>query len=175
MDRSNGKIVTVFGSSRPESGQVAYDEAYEVGLAIGRAGYIVCNGGYGGTMEATARGAKDAGSSAIGITCSLFSKSNANAWIDREIPTSNLFTRLEELIEPACAFVALPGGSGTLVELSMVWELVAKRLIPARPIILYTDFWRPVIEIAAQERPRTAECVVVAESSEQIVDILNAL
>ena len=164
-DRS--KVVTVFGSSRDKPNDPRYKTAYELGYALARAGYTVCNGGYGGTMEATAKGAKDAGGSTIGVTCGIFSRSGPNAYIDEEIDTPDLYERLRTLVELGNAYIALPGGSGTLVELSLVWEMVAKRLIKPRPVLLYSDYWKPAIDTAALERPATANLVHVVNTANE--------
>ena len=55
------KVISVFGSSRPRELDPEYVEALNIGRALAKAGFIVCNGGYGGIMEASARGAKEAG------------------------------------------------------------------------------------------------------------------
>ena len=173
MTASGEKVVAIFGSSRPQPGDPAYEQAYAVGRAVGQAGYTIRNGGYGGTMEASARGAKDAGGTVVGITCTVFDRSGPNAYNDHVQQADNLYGRLEMLIDAADAFVVLPGGSGTLVELGMVWELVAKRLISPRPIILYGRFWERVIETASQDRPKTATLVQCANSPEQVLALLE--
>ena len=119
-------IISVFGSSRPTEATPQYTIAYEVGAALARAGYIVCNGGYGGTMEASAKGAKEAGGEVIGVTCSAFKRGKVNAFISREFVTNSLNERLDKLIELGLAYVVLPGGTGTLLELALVWELKNK-------------------------------------------------
>lgn len=173
MNRMTTKTVTIFGSSKPQQGESSYQSAYELGLALGRAGFTICNGGYGGTMEASARGAKQAGSHTVGITCTVFSRSGPNPYNDTVIETKDLFTRLEKLIELGDAYIALPGGSGTLVELAMVWEMTAKRLIQPRPIIIYGDYWLPVIEATARERPKSARAIQIADTIEKVLTILN--
>jgi uncharacterized protein (TIGR00725 family) len=55
------KIVTVFGSSRPRSGDAQYADAQALGGELAAKGFVVCSGGYGGVMEAVSRGAKEAG------------------------------------------------------------------------------------------------------------------
>jgi len=62
--------ITVFGSSRPKPGEQAYQQAYKLGTAIGRQGWSLANGGYGGTMEATAAGAQ----TAVGIIAGRLGK-----------------------------------------------------------------------------------------------------
>ncbi|NLE28736.1 MAG: LOG family protein [Phycisphaerae bacterium] len=169
----NGNIITVFGSSKPQPGEAAYKTAYELGRALASAGYTVCNGGYGGTMEAGARGAKDAGGRTIGVTCGIFGRSGPNAFLDKIIETDSLYPRLTKLIELGDGYIVLPGGSGTLVELSLVWEMVAKKLMCPKPIVLMGDFWKPVIDISAIERPKTVELIQYAHSVEDAVKRLS--
>ncbi|MFA5863851.1 MAG: LOG family protein [Phycisphaerae bacterium] len=167
------KIVTIFGSSKPLENEPGYKMAYEIGFALAAKGWTICNGGYGGTMEASAKGAKDAGGSTIGVTCTIFDKSGPNPFIDQVIETSDLFVRLGKLIELGQAYVVLPGGSGTLVELTLVWELIAKRLMEPKPIILIGRFWESVIETAAIERPKSKQYVQFADNAEDVIKNLS--
>jgi uncharacterized protein (TIGR00725 family) len=167
----NEKIITVFGSSRPGPGEEAYRVAYEIGRSLARAGYTVCNGGYGGTMEAGAKGARDAGGRTIGVTCDLWS--NPNAFLDEIVHTDSLYPRLTKLIELGHGYIVLPGGSGTLVELSLVWEMIAKKMMTAKPIVLMGDFWKPVIDVTATERPRTVELIRYAKTADEAVKLLS--
>ncbi len=173
MTTSPEKIITLFGSSQPKEGDPLYTTAYEAGRALASAGWTICNGGYGGTMEASARGAQEVGGLTIGVTCTIFGRSGPNAYLNRIVETCDLFNRLTKLIELGHAYLVFPGGSGTLVEFALVWELVTKRIIPAKPVILLGRFWESVIETTAIERPRSKEYVHFAESPEEIVRILS--
>ena len=93
-------IITVFGSARPVEGDTFYEEARILGRELGTAGYVVCNGGYGGTMEASARGAKEAGGKTIGVVSEFFSI-EPNPWIDKRVVVKSLTDRLMELISLA--------------------------------------------------------------------------
>ncbi len=117
------KIVTIFGTSKAKLADPAFALALEMGRLLARAGFTVANGGYGGTMLAAAKGAAEAGGQVIGVTCSAFRSSKANEYVTREIVTDSLDKRLDKLIELGQAYVALPGGTGTLLELAKVWEL----------------------------------------------------
>ena len=64
--------ICIFGSYEPRAGEALYELAYDIGRGLAEAGYNVCNGGYNGTMEASAKGARDGGGSTIGVTCSIF-------------------------------------------------------------------------------------------------------
>lgn len=145
-----GKIITIFGSSRPQEGDAEFELAYDVGKALGEAGFTICNGGYGGIMTASARGAKEAGAKTIGVTASIFQRS-ANRWIDQEITVPSLIDRLMKLIELGDGYVVLKGGTGTLLELSCVWELINKRMMPEKPIVVVGNFWDSVIETLRNE------------------------
>ncbi len=68
MGKATTFIITAFGSSRPQPGSQAYETAQALGAALAKSGFVVANGGYGGTMEATARGAREAGGTTIGVT-----------------------------------------------------------------------------------------------------------
>ncbi|MGH2566795.1 MAG: LOG family protein [Bacteroidota bacterium] len=145
------KTVSIFGSSRPAPGEPEYRQAYELGKALAQAGFTVCNGGYGGIMEASARGAKEAGGSTVGVTVSIFSRA-ANQWIDQEIRMPSLMERLTKLMELGDAYLILKGGTGTLLELAAVWEFINKGLMKQKPIIVVGDFWKQVIETLRQEQ-----------------------
>jgi uncharacterized protein (TIGR00730 family) len=139
------RIVTVFGSARVSKESEEYAQAYAVGRALARAGFTVCNGGYGGAMEASAKGAKDAGGETIGVSFNTPGRIQ-NSWIDTIVETGPLSERLLKLVELGDAYVVLKGGTGTLLELACVWEFVNKGIVPKKPIIILGSFWQPVVE-----------------------------
>src|ERR1700675_2690400 len=122
------KIVTVFGSSRPREGEADYEEARVLGRALAKHGFAVCSGGYGGVMEAVSRGAKEAGGKTYGVTADFFGRP-ANKWIDVEVRMKTWEERLFELIRLGNGFVACKGGTGTLVEFAVVWEMLNKSVM----------------------------------------------
>ncbi len=120
------KIISIFGTAKARPGDSVYQLAYETGKLLAKTGFVIANGGYGGTMQAAAKAAIEAGGKTIGVTCSAFGGSVANEYISREIVTSSLDERLETLIKLGEGYVVLPGGTGTLLELAKVWELKTK-------------------------------------------------
>lgn len=96
-------------------------------------------------MEAVSRGAKEAGGHTIAVTANSFT-SRANPWIDEEIRVDSWQERLFELIARAQGYVACPGGTGTLAELALVWEMLNKGVMREKPMIVLGKFWQPVIE-----------------------------
>jgi hypothetical protein len=149
------KTVTVFGSSLPAEGSTAYAEAQRLGRLLAEEGYAVCNGGYGGLMEASARGAREAGGHTIGITCVIWPRP-ANRYIAEEVRTQDFPERLMTLIERADAYVVLPGGTGTLAELSLAWEMMNKGSLSKtvggrKPLLVMAPYWQSVIDCLQQE------------------------
>jgi len=144
-------IVTIFGSgrSKPETGE--YRVAHDLGKELAQAGFTVCNGGYGGTMEAAARGAKQAQGRTIGIITKYFGGWSANAWIDTTEITESFTDRLMRLISIADAYVVLKGGTGTLLELAAAWELMNKNVLPHKPIVVVGSFWNGVVTTLKEE------------------------
>jgi predicted Rossmann-fold nucleotide-binding protein len=96
-------------------------------------------------MEAVSRGAKEAGGRTIAVTAQSLA-SHANAWIDEEIRVDTWQERLFELIARGHGYVACPGGTGTLVELAVAWEMLNKGAMRKKPMIVLGEFWLPVIE-----------------------------
>jgi uncharacterized protein (TIGR00725 family) len=143
-------IVTIFGSSAPRPGSEDYATAYECGKMLAEAGFAICNGGYAGTMEAAAKGARASGGKTIGVTVSSW-PAKANEWVQQEIKAADLPERLAKLIELGDAYIVLRGGSGTLLEFAYVLELVNKDIIQNKPIVLLGDSWKGVINALRQE------------------------
>jgi len=166
-------VVSIFGTGRVRPGEPAFVLAEQVGRALAQAGFAIANGGYGGTMHAAAKGAADAGGTVIGVTCLAF-KSSANEYVTREIATASLEERLGTLVRLGQAYVVLPGGTGTLLELAMVWELKNKGFLDrAKSIILVGEFWRPLVDLVAADDPRCARHVAFAAESGRAVDLIK--
>jgi hypothetical protein len=149
------KTITIFGSSLPREGSTAYTDAQRLGRLLAEAGYAVCNGGYAGLMEASARGAREAGGHTIGVTCVIWPRP-ANPYIVEEVRTQNFSERLITLIERGDAYVVLPGGTGTLAELALAWEMMNKGSLSKtvggrKPLLVMAPYWQPVIDCLKQE------------------------
>jgi len=170
------KTITVFGTGRAKPGSAAYKLAYETGKLLAQAGFTIVNGGYGGTMLAAAKAAAEAGGEIIGITCSAFKQSKANEYISREIVTNSLDDRLDTLIKLGQAYVVLPGGTGTLLELAKVWELKNKGFLKTdKPIILVGGFWKPLIDLIAEDDPASAKYLKQVNTPQQAVELIKSL
>lgn len=171
------KIVTVFGSSAPIEGSSEYRIAYECGKALAQAGFSVCNGGYAGIMEASAKGSRDSGGATIGVTVGNWSR-KPNQWIQQEIKAQTLIERLMRLVELGDAYVILPGGTGTLLEFAYVLEYINKGLMDWKPIVLVGSFWRGILETLRKESVSTGnlngtKLVHVVGDATELVDFLR--
>ena len=167
------KIVTIFGTGRARPGDSMFTLAYETGRLLAEAGFTIANGGYGGTMLAAAKGAAEAGGEIIGVTCSAFKSSKANEYVTREIVTGSLDERLETLVKLGQAYIVLPGGTGTLLELAKVWELKNKGFLKTdKPIILLGGFWKPLIELIETDDAASSRYVKLADEPKQAVEMI---
>jgi len=174
LNASDVNVISVFGASKASPGGEAYEQARAVGRVLAELGYSVANGGYGGTMEASARGAKEADGHTLGVPCRRWTRS-VNAYIDEVIETADYPERLRTLIELGSAgYVALPGATGTLVELAWVWEHACKGG-PSGPIALVGTFWGPLVGMMNAQRPRSDTYLQLVETAEELRGVFASL
>jgi len=141
--------ISVFGGSQPKEGDSAYVEALELGRLLAQRGHTVLTGGYIGTMEAVSRGAYEAGGHVIGVTCEdieSWRDVKPNQWVKEERRRKTLIERLQVLVEECDAALALPGGTGTLTEISLLWNLMIVESLPRRPLILIGSGWKSTFD-----------------------------
>ena len=141
--------VTVFGGSQPKEGEAAYVEARALGRLLAERGHTVLTGGYIGVMEAVSRGAHEAGGHVIGVTCADIERWRpraANRWVKEEIKRETLVERLHTLIHESDAAFAMPGGTGTLTEIALMWNLMSVESLHRRPLILVGGGWQSTFD-----------------------------
>jgi uncharacterized protein (TIGR00730 family) len=169
------KIITIFGSGESGLESSFYKEAEEIGKTLAKGGYTICCGGYGGTMEAVCKGAKSVNGKTIGITID-YPGNKPNEYIDENVVMPNWVERLMELIAIGDGYVVLKGGSGTLVEISSVIEMMNKRIMKEKPVIFYGEFWKDVIDTLKKDTPKLQKIIksnIIFVSGER--DIINEL
>jgi uncharacterized protein (TIGR00730 family) len=140
------KTITVFGSSLPQIGDKEYSDAYYIGKKLANHGFNICSGGSLGIMDAVSKAAYEEGRKAIGVTVKIFN-SNTSQFLTKEIKCDTLFERLNNLVNLGDAYIVLPGGTGTLLELSLVWELLNKNVIDIKPIACLGGMWNDIVEL----------------------------
>jgi hypothetical protein len=152
------KIITIFGSGNISKNDPLFSETEQIGKLLAENDYTVCCGGYGGTMEAVCKGAKSVNGKTIGITID-YPGSAPNEYVDENVIMPNWVERLMELIAIGDAYVILKGGSGTLVEVSAILEMMNKKIMKEKLMIFYTDFWKNVIDVLKTDSERLKEIV----------------
>jgi uncharacterized protein (TIGR00730 family) len=141
-----GPCVTVFGSARFPASHPYYALGREVGAAVTRVGFTVMTGGGPGLMEAANLGAREAGGRSVGCNIELPFEQAPNQYLDRSVTCRYFFVRKVLLFKYSYAFVALPGGLGTLDELCEALTLVQTGKIANFPIVLIgRDYWQPFV------------------------------
>jgi uncharacterized protein (TIGR00730 family) len=146
--------ITVFGGSRVEPETEEYVAAVELGRALARRGLTVVTGGYHGIMEAVSRGAKETGGHVIGVTVDVIARNFQrlpNAYLDQEVRTAQLLERIDKMIELGAGYVVLPGGAGTLAELSIVWNLAQLGALQGKPLVVVGHGWERVLRTMIDE------------------------
>ncbi|MGH9317363.1 MAG: LOG family protein [Thermoanaerobaculia bacterium] len=154
--------IAVFGSSLPGEGSAAYEEARELGFEIARRGGRVVCGGYGGVMEATCRGAAEGGGASLGVV--FAGRGAPNRWVTETIAAADLPERLRRLRDLSEAWIFLPHGLGTMLELVWIAESIVKGEAQPRPFVLLGDFWRPTLDTALAEASNPDGAAALAAS-----------
>jgi uncharacterized protein (TIGR00730 family) len=140
-----GPCVTVFGSARFTEDHPSYELAREMGRRIALAGFTVMTGGGPGIMEAANRGAKDVRGRSVGCNIVLPMEQQPNPYVDRFLTFRYFFVRKVMLVKYSYAFVAMPGGFGTLDELFEAATLIQTGKVRGFPVVLMdTEFWQPL-------------------------------
>jgi uncharacterized protein (TIGR00730 family) len=146
-----GPCVTVFGSARFDESHPYYALGREVGGALAGLGFTVMTGGGPGLMEAVNRGAREAGGLSVGCNIELSREQAPNRFLDRWVTCHYFFVRKVLLFKYSYAFVALPGGFGTLDELLEALTLIQTKKIANFPVVLVgTAYWQPFQDLLAQ-------------------------
>ena len=143
-----GPCVTVFGSARFKEDHPYYALAREVGAAVAGLGFTVMTGGGPGVMEAANRGAREAGGRSVGCNIKLDFEQMPNPYLDRWVTCEYFFVRKVLLSKYSYAFVVLPGGFGTLDELTEALTLIQTRKMLEFPVVLMgKDYWEPFMSM----------------------------
>ena len=137
-----GPAIAVFGSARTPPDHPTYALAEQVGAKLVAAGFAVITGGGPGAMEASNKGASQAGGVSVGLGIELPWESGLNDWVDIGINFRYFFARKTMFVKYSQGYVVLPGGLGTLDELFEAVTLVQTKKVTQFPIVLIgTDYW----------------------------------
>jgi uncharacterized protein (TIGR00730 family) len=144
--------VTIFGSARAQPGTLVYDEVKRLATALAEMDCDIITGGGPGLMQAANEGATAANAPernrSVGIRIELPFEQDVNPFVTTAFEHKTFFTRLHHFVLTSDAFVVVPGGIGTVLELMMVWQLLQVKHIEAAPLILVGKMWRGLVDWA---------------------------
>lgn len=139
--------VTIYGSSKLAVDDELYGEMEEIAYQLGQLGFSIITGGGPGVMEAANKGAVRAGVTSVGLNISLPQEQVCNDYATKSITFNHFFTRKVMLVKYAVAFIIMPGGLGTLDELTEVLTLIQTHKIKPFPVVLYdSQFWKGFLD-----------------------------
>ena len=135
--------VTIYGSARLKESEALYTQTEEIAFKLGGLGFSIITGGGPGVMEAANKGALKAGVTSVGLNIDLPEEQDCNEYTNKSITFNHFFVRKVMLVKYATAFVIIPGGLGTLDELTEVLTLMQTHKIKPFPVVLFHgEFWK---------------------------------
>ncbi len=139
--------VTIYGSARINPDNPLYSQTEDIAYRLGQMGFSIVTGGGPGVMEAANKGALRAGVTSVGLNIELPEEQVFNAYTTKSISFSHFFARKVMLVKYATAFVIMPGGLGTLDELTEILVLMQTHKIKPFPIIMFdSQFWKGFLD-----------------------------
>jgi uncharacterized protein (TIGR00730 family) len=142
-----GPSVSVYGSARLKPGDELYQQTQETARRLGELGFTIITGGGPGVMEAANRGAREAGVNSIGLNIELPTMQVCNDYTTQTINFRHFFVRKVMLVKYATAFIIMPGGLGTMDELTEVLTLIQTKMIKPFPVILFSGiYWKGFLD-----------------------------
>src|SRR2546423_12297853 len=177
--------VPIFGSSRIRRGDPIYEEVKSLSFELARMGVDIVTGGGPGLMEAANSGATEgqveSKARSFGLAIHLPSEEAANPFVDKVFRHRPFFSRLHHFIRLSSAFIVLPGGIGTALELFMVWQLLQVKHVTEHPLILVGTMWTGLIDWINEvmitrglASPQDMNAVSVVTSYEEAIPIIRA-
>jgi uncharacterized protein (TIGR00730 family) len=163
--------VSIFGSARTHPDDHYYGLCLDIARRLSDAGFAVISGGGPGIMAAANKGAYDGQSPSVGLNIELPHEQQRNMWQDISISFRHFFARKVAFVKYADAYVVLPGGFGTLDELTEVLTLVQTGKSRRIPIILVgTTFWRGLIDWFRNQLVRDG---MIAEQDVELIQLID--
>jgi len=141
--------VTIFGSARLKAGTPAYEGVKKLAGELTKMGCDIISGGGPGLMQAANEGAhsvEKAARRSVGIRVNLPFEQEVNPFVGQAYEHRTFFSRLHHFMILSDAFVVVPGGIGTLLELSLAWQLLQVRKLYNTPLIVVGKIWAELVE-----------------------------
>ncbi|MFC2010034.1 TIGR00730 family Rossman fold protein [Chloroflexota bacterium] len=139
--------VTIYGSARMRADDPLYRKTEEIARRLGELGFSIITGGGPGVMEAANKGAMEAGATSIGLNIELPEEQVCNDYTTKSITFHHFFARKVMLVKYATAFIIMPGGMGTLDELTEVMTLMQTLKTRPFPVVLFnSEYWKGFLD-----------------------------
>ena len=139
--------VTIYGSARITESDELYAQTEEIARRLGEMGFSIITGGGPGVMEAANRGALKAGVTSVGLNIELPEEQACNAYTTKSMTFNHFFIRKVMLVKYATAFIIMPGGLGTLDEVTEVLTLMQTHKIKPFPVVLFNSgYWKGFVD-----------------------------
>lgn len=145
FDRLSGiePAVSIYGSAQVQPEEEIYQKTVEVARCLGELGFSIVTGGGPGLMEAANKGAMEAKTTSVGLNIELPEQQAPNPYTTKSLTFKHFFVRKVMLVKYATAFVIMPGGLGTMDELSEILTLMQTHKIKPFPVALYdSTYWQ---------------------------------
>ena len=174
--------VTIYGSARLATSEKLYADTEEIAFNLGELGFSIITGGGPGVMEAANKGALRAGTASVGLNIELPQEQFGNDYTTTAITFHHFFVRKVMLVKYATAFVIMPGGMGTLDELTEVITLMQTLKIKPFPVVLFeSEYWKGFLDwlrSTTLSRKFITEddfnLLRVSDQPEEVVDIVQS-
>ncbi|MDD5127392.1 MAG: TIGR00730 family Rossman fold protein [Dehalococcoidales bacterium] len=183
FDRLSGiePAVTIYGSARLKPEEPLFARVEEVAYRLGQLGFSVITGGGPGVMEAANKGASRAGVASVGLNIELPEEQVCNPYTTKSVTFHHFYVRKVMLVRYASAFIVMPGGLGTMDELTEVLTLIQTHKIKPFPVIMFdSEYWKGFLDWFKQMTlskgfisPEDLNLLIVCDSPEEVVNTVQ--
>lgn len=184
MNSINVNCISIFGSARSKSDSDEYQAAEKLAQMLVEAGFGIITGGGPGVMEAANKGATEANGVSVGLHIRLPFEQNCNKYVTTRCNFRYFFIRKFIFVKYARAYVVMPGGMGTIDELSEAFVLAQTGRSKPFPIILYdSSFWSGLIEWFKQKMVKNnfinegeiSRLITICDTPEEVVSHISKI
>lgn len=177
--------VSIFGSARTKPGSVAYEQVKQLAKGLANMECDIITGGGPGLMQAANEGATEVGEPqrvrSVGIRVDLPFEQTINPFVTESYSHDTFFSRLHHFVLASDAFIIVPGGIGTTLEASIVWQLIQVGHIKKdTPLIFIGKMWAEFLSWAENQflpnqlvNPEDLEIPYSVNTAEEAIAILQ--
>jgi len=173
--------ISIFGSARVQPDNPYYKQAQELGKRLAQAGFTVIAGGGPGIMEAANKGAYQTGGKSVGLNIRLPRETSNNPYQTHSLQFEYFVSRKATFFMHSAAYVAFPGGFGTLDEFFEAITLIQTKKMPPAPIILIgTTFWNGLVDWLKEQlvtngfiSPNDTHLITLTDNLDEVMRIIH--